>query len=163
MDYSANSSATLGETLSSVVIHYEGATSVTDAGYKGGAGVYRIQAYDMSNGLYDISYHYVIDANGNIYEGRDIGVRGAHVSPEAHNTGRIGILWLGVAGSTGGPTEKQYQATVGLLYVLDMNYGISEVASHRELEEQVGSYTECPGNAAIPFVEMLKGLVSLWR
>ena len=41
----------------------------------------------------DIGYHFIIGANGDIYEGRPLNVLGAHVF--GHNTGNIGICFLG--------------------------------------------------------------------
>jgi N-acetylmuramoyl-L-alanine amidase len=107
----------------------------------------------MSNGLYDISYHYVIDSEGNIYEGRDIGARGAHVlgNPGSGNTGRIGILWLGVSDSTGGPSEQQVQATMELINTLNTNYGIDSIYGHRELDA-----TSCPGDPGMSFVNQIR-------
>jgi hypothetical protein len=111
----------------------------------------------MSNGSYDIDYHYVIDTDGNIYEGRNIGYRGAHVSRFAGNTGAVGVLWLGLSESTGNtPTNQQYTATIGLVYALDTNYGISNVYSHRGIEmSNNGPSTICPGDAALPFIDAI--------
>jgi RHS repeat-associated protein len=41
----------------------------------------------------DIGYHFGIDKNGKIYEGRDINIKGAHV--DKANTGKLGIVLLG--------------------------------------------------------------------
>jgi hypothetical protein len=62
-----------------------------------------IQYAEMSDGMYDIGYHFLIDAEGTVYEGRAIDFRGLHVSPGwdpetgnfIGNTGRIGIVLIG--------------------------------------------------------------------
>src|SRR5262249_47022704 len=41
----------------------------------------------------DIGYHFMIDRDGTIYEGRSLRYQGAHVS--GHNPGKIGIAFLG--------------------------------------------------------------------
>jgi RHS repeat-associated protein len=161
MSYSAAlPDSTLPEVLNSVVVHYEGDTSVMDNGYSGAGAVRKLQQQAMENGLYDIQYHYIVDPNGNIYEGRNIGARGTHVSPEVGNTGKIGILWLGVSLSRGDqPTINQFMSTVTLVIWLDYTYGIDNVGGHREYEQNVNSYTECPGDKAIPSVNRLKKLL----
>ncbi|RLD05390.1 MAG: hypothetical protein DRI65_08860 [Chloroflexota bacterium] len=161
MDYSISNPGTpLSDVINSIVIHWEGDSSVMDNGFLGATGIRKLQEQAMENGLYDIQYHIVIDPAGVIYEGRNIGVRGAHVSGEAKNSGKIGILWMGVSSSRGGvPTEAQFSATVKYALYADYAYGISEVISHRAAEQSAGSYTECPGDSAIPFVDQLNSMV----
>jgi RHS repeat-associated protein len=161
MPYSESPGFTsLPDTLDTIVIHYEDVVSIMDYGYSGASAVKRLQEIEMENGLYDIPYHYLIDPEGNIYEGRNISVRGAHVSEVGHNTGKIGVLWVGVSNSRGGyPTPAQVTSTAVLIMWLDRTYGINEVGTHREFEERGGGYTECPGDKAIPSVNRLKKLV----
>ena len=83
----------------------------------------------QSNGWNDIGYNFLIDANGNVYEGRysraydpgeipkgenrnGLGVIGAHVS--GHNTFSAGIAMLGTFTDTS-PTAAARQALVNLL------------------------------------------------
>ncbi len=153
-------SNSLANTLDTIVIHYEGDVSVMDAFPDEYQAVLRSQEIAMEKGSYDCDYHYIITPSGKIFEGRNIGVRGSHVSKEAGNTGKIGILWLGVSGSRSGvPTEAQYAATVNLIEYLDDQYGIDNIYSHRELEQSVNSYTICPGDNAISFVNELKDIL----
>ncbi|TRZ78226.1 hypothetical protein D4R87_01155 [bacterium] len=80
-------------------------------------GIYRYHA--VSQGWQDIGYNYIIDYNGNIYEGRlgGNGVRGAHVYTRSDclnfNHGSIGIVLLGNY-STAEPSEKMYESVAKL-------------------------------------------------
>lgn len=81
-------------------------------------GIYRYHA--VSQGWQDIGYNYIIDYDGNIYEGRlgGNGVRGAHVYTRSDclnfNHGSIGIVLLGDY-STAEPSEKMYESVAKLV------------------------------------------------
>ena len=47
----------------------------------------------MIAGWADVGYHYLVDKDGTIYEGRNIAIRGAHT--QGHNTGSAGVCLLG--------------------------------------------------------------------
>jgi hypothetical protein len=153
----------LTETLDTIIIHHEGDDETYD--------VLGVQRKEMDSGFYDIGYHFIVGPDGTIYEGRDIGVRGNHAYP---NSGRIGILWLGDFnpgydisdpryGQTdpnddkSGPTVAQFQATVDLIVDLDSQYGIDNIYGHREAPHT--NPTACPGDYAMPFVEILKQII----
>ena len=55
------------------------------------ADIQRLHMQDR--GYADVAYHYMIGADGTIYEGRVIGARGAHTG--GHNTGSIGVSLFG--------------------------------------------------------------------
>ncbi|HEX2839073.1 MAG TPA: peptidoglycan recognition family protein [Phycisphaerales bacterium] len=87
----------------------------------------------------DIGYHYIIDPEGRVWEGRPIGIEGAHVaSTNDHN---LGVMLLG--------NFEQHRPTSSQLTVLDRflaeqmhrhNVPIGRVYTHQELKP-----TECPG------------------
>ena len=68
------------------------------------------------NGLADLAFNYLVDAQGRIYEGRyggiDQNVVGSHTA--GFNTGTVGIALIGNF-SKSGPATKQVQALDGLL------------------------------------------------
>lgn len=154
---------TLPDVLDTIVFHHEGSVSITDFGYSGAGAVLRLQEIAMETGSYDIDYHFVIDFDGTIYEGRDVGVRGSHVSYEAKNTGRIGVLWIGAFVDGAMPTEQQVQAAAALVTSLDDKFGIENVYSHGEIEHFANPnsdfQTECPGNAS-SIVDQFKPLLN---
>ena len=115
----------------------------------------------------DIGYHYAVDKNGLIYEGRPIDVKGAHV--DKANTGKIGIVLLGDLstdnagidkGWLGGIklnaekkdgddyiTDKMEKGLLKLCIHLDMLYKIDIVAGHMEIASSSNTDERyCPGN-----------------
>ena len=58
-----------------------------------------IRAWHKARGFSDIGYHYVVYRDGSIHEGRPVGQVGAHV--EGHNTGTIGVSYVGGVAADG--------------------------------------------------------------
>lgn len=81
------------ETISKIVVHHTATTKDLDDPAKAIRDIYYYHA--IAKGWGDIGYNYIIDQNGNIYEGRygGEGVVGAHAGPG--NRGSIGIAVLG--------------------------------------------------------------------
>ena len=52
-----------------------------------------IRAWHKQRGFRDIGYHYVIQRNGDIQDGRPVTMQGAHV--KGHNKNSIGICYIG--------------------------------------------------------------------
>lgn len=88
----------------------------------------------------DIAYHFVIDAAGQIYAGRDMHVRGAHTG--GHNTGTVGVALLGNFQETQ-PAVVQLASLKALGGCLADEYGITHLAGHRDFQPGV---TVCPGD-----------------
>jgi RHS repeat-associated protein len=136
----------LADVLHTIVIHHEGNYQTYD--------VRAVQWKHVFGGLRDIGYHYAVARAGIIYEGRNIGVRGAHV--RGANSGMVGVLWLGdfhpdlefgggrtfpIDWDDPGPSRDQIESTVQLVRWLDYLYGIDRVIGHRDLP---GQGTPCP-------------------
>jgi len=122
----------LAEVLNTIVVHHS-ALPLSD-------GPLEIQAKHLSTQRYaDIAYHFVIDAAGEIYAGRDLQVRGAHTG--GHNTGTVGIVLLGNFEETV-PFEAQLDSLKQLACSLRDTYGITHLAGHRDFQPEV---TVCPG------------------
>jgi RHS repeat-associated protein len=156
----------LAEVLDEIVIHHSGNVPTYD--------MQTLQRQHMfGTGMADVGYHFAIDPDGIIYEGRDIGVRGNHAL--RGNTGRIGVLLMGdfqpgdelkMPGTTfhlparldnyGAPTNAQMQSAVDLVQYLDAEYGIESVVGHQDVPE---NDTECPGALCLPFVKELDNIV----
>ncbi|MBA7647606.1 hypothetical protein ES703_55382 [subsurface metagenome] len=106
----------------------------------GASRVRSIQNYHMDKkGWIDIGYHYLIDSQGRIYEGRPAGVVGAHV--RGHNTGNIGIAVIGNYENED-ITSTQQKAIEDLGVWLCSTYSIStdRIYGHRDFAS-----TTCPG------------------
>ncbi len=107
--------------------------------------------HQNERGYADIGYHFIIDANGSIYEGRPLGIKGSHT--ESFNGGNIGIVLAGDFESRLAnnytpdiPTTAALNALDNLVDVLSARFGPKSVWSHRErkLQAKAGD-TECPG------------------
>ena len=86
----------LRNVLNTIVVHH---SAFPNAGPK------EIQELHMNRrGFADVAYHFMIAADGTIYEGRQINIRGAHV--QGFNTGSVGIVLMGNFNDEQ-PTESQ--------------------------------------------------------
>lgn len=122
----------LAHTLHTIVVHHS-ATSATDTPLA-------LQALHQSTAGYaDIAYHLLIGNDGTIYEGREIGARGAHVA--RHNTGAIGICVIGNF-ERQKPTRFQTDSLAALVSALGDRYGTTHLAGHRDFAD---NKTVCPG------------------
>ena len=91
-------------------------------------------------GWSDIGYHYVIDLQGEIHEGRDIERTGAHC--KGHNFHSIGIAYVG-GKREGKPadtrTEAQKDGLETILQYLKILYPSAVIFGHRDFSEK-----QCP-------------------
>jgi hypothetical protein len=89
----------------------------------------------------DIPYHYLIDLDGNIYQGRNINYPG-DTNTNYDPTGHALICVLGNY-EIAEPNERQLEAVVSMMARLCEEYGIdpSTIRSHRDYVD----YTICPG------------------
>ena len=113
--------------------------------------VRKIQSYHMQDPgrLYgDISYHYLIDSAGRIFEGRELEWQGAHAGG-INNNQNLGICVLGDF-SRGAPTEAAFTSLQLLLDALRERYRIptSRVFPHKHFSDTV-----CPGPALVRRLE----------
>lgn len=122
-----------------IVVHYSATYPEQDIG------VSEIDRWHRDRGWSKIGYHYVIRRDGYVERGRPESEIGAHVL--GHNTGSIGICWVGgldrASGSNVGVdnrTPEQKQALAKVLRDLTARYPGAEVVGHRDL-----AATQCPG------------------
>jgi hypothetical protein len=98
----------------------------------------------VDRGWADIGYHFLIDRDGTVAEGRPISKRGAHV--KGHNTGSIGVSLFGGHGSSENDafednfTPEQNDALRSLIAKLENTYSIKKVSGHNEYAAKA-----CPG------------------
>jgi len=85
----------------------------------------------------DIGYHYLIDRDGTVVEGRPLDRVGAHVKD--HNTGTVGISLFGGHGGTATDdfldnfTEDQERALSNLILKLQNDYpAITKISGHNQ-------------------------------
>ncbi|MEZ4667208.1 MAG: N-acetylmuramoyl-L-alanine amidase [Anaerolineae bacterium] len=134
-----------------VAIHHSAALLTSDET------VLDIQNLHMDkNGWADVGYHYGIDSNGVIYEGRDIGARGASVA--GYNTGTIGIVVMGNF-EVDTPLPAQLTAAQTLVNWLTYTYLLTHLAAHREFNNE----SLCPGANMLPHLDKLAQNAGLQR
>jgi len=122
------------------------------------AAIRGIQSYHMDTRDYcDMAYHFVISSNGQLWEGREIGVRGGHVLNQ--NTGNVGLVYMGcfvpggcVYSSSTVPETPIAQPMIdnagSLVAALGGQFGIAinsdKIRAHRDHD---GASTTCPGTS----------------
>lgn len=90
----------------------------------------------------DIGYHFLVDADGKIYEGRELAARGVHTA--GYNTGSAGVCLLGDF-RFAAPVAAQWEGMVELGRWLVAELALSHLAGHRQFNES----TQCPGTALL--------------
>ncbi len=85
--------------------------------------------------LKHIGYHFVIDIDGSVETGRQVGEIGAHV--KGHNSNSVGICLIGGITADkknhGEYTEAQWQALHKLLRELEAKHPKAKIYGHRDL------------------------------
>jgi hypothetical protein len=157
-----------------VVIHHSGPRATIDPKV--------IQElHRKKNGWNDVGYHFMIDPDGRIYEGRSLLFKGEHV--EKANTGKIGILIMGnfqkvlglkvpeikippvkVLGMefkgalVGEPTKIQLQRATELILGLKQLFpSLRKLGGHKDFKKS----TECPGDALYDLLRHLRAALGL--
>jgi hypothetical protein len=134
----------LASTLNTIVVHHSAFPSTEPL---------EVQELHMDvRGFADVGYHYLIDVEGTIFEGRQINIRGAHV--QGYNTGSVGIVLLGNFNEDL-PSGEQLVHLRLLVDYLRYRYDIRYLAGHRDYPGQSPDGTECPGNNLYPLLSDL--------
>ncbi len=129
----------LADQLHSLVIHHAALEF-----FHGPQAIQRLHM--LGRGFADVGYHYLIDGLGQLYAGRPIGVRGAHVG--GYNTGAVGVCLLGNFEEVG-PLVAQINTTRLLAGYLRDTYRLTHLAGHRDYQPEV---TVCPGKNLWPLL-----------
>jgi MYXO-CTERM domain-containing protein len=112
----------------------------------------QIQSYHIdTKGWCDIGYHFLVDTDGGVWQGREHTTVGAHVG--GNNTNNVGISFIGNYDSVDTPQQAQLQGAGGVLDYLSRTYGFSKdtLKGHRDY----GS-TACPGKNLYPRLADIK-------
>lgn len=110
-----------------------------------------IRKWHTDKGWRDIGYHFVIGLDGTVHRGRPVSQVGAHV--KGHNTGSIGICYVGGVTSDGRLAPKdtrtvaQKEALHSLLVSLCAEHPIRRILGHRDFP---GVAKACPCFDAVP-------------
>lgn len=89
--------------------------------------------------LAHIGYHFVIDTDGTVETGRQVGEIGAHV--RGHNRNSLGICLIGGVDASGGYhgefTRAQWHALHKLLRELEAKFPKANICGHRDLSPDI--------------------------
>ena len=102
----------------------------------------------------DVGYHFMVDKDGTIYQGRDLTARGAHTA--GYNTGSAGLCLLGDFRDEA-PPPAQMQAGIALTQWLAYRLRLTHLAGHG----QFNGWTVCPGSQVSSQLEELARLAGL--
>lgn len=99
-----------------------------------------IRRWHKQQGWSDIGYHYVVYRNGDIVNGRDVDIQGAHCADNGGNINSIGICYIGGCARDGKTpkdtrTDAQKLALLNLLLDLKKLYPHAVILGHRDLDE----------------------------
>lgn len=99
-----------------------------------------IRRWHKQQGWSDIGYHYVVYRNGDIVNGRDVDIQGAHCADNGGNINSIGICYIGGCARDGKTpkdtrTDAQKLALLNLLLDLKKMYPHAVILGHRDLDE----------------------------
>lgn len=99
------------------------------------------QSHHQGNGWPDIAYHYLVDANGHVYEGRPVSAKG-DTSTEYDPSGHFLVCCDGHFDQQGVPAA-QLAALSDVLAWASVRFAVgpSTVAGHRDY-----AATSCPGS-----------------
>jgi len=125
-----------------ITVHHDGLDLASAAEL--GDAAERIEHIRLSHtrkGWGDIGYHYLVDREGRIWQGRSLAWQGSHV--KGSNEGNIGICCLGNF-EVEQPSRRQLDALKVLLRRLSGQHGI-DPACVRTHQEWPGAHTACPG------------------
>jgi len=143
-----------------ITIHHDGLDSpMTETSMDASAArIEWIRCGHRGRGFSDIGYHYVIDRDGRVWEGRNLRWQGAHVSK--HNEQNIGILVMGNF-DIQKPSQQQLDGTRLHVRKLLAQYKLSRgrVLTHREW---AGAKTACPGKHLQAAVEEARRKNTWW-
>ena len=171
-----------------IALHHAGNSYTCSA--DGADKMRRVQEEHFKRGSSDIGYHFGIDCQGAIYEGRDIRYLGAHIGQVPKVLGIVLLADMSVRGEQrkaessvpwwkksgfgilptyddiavahDEPTETQITALETLTTVLKSNFSsIERFGGHREWATQSGDSRACPGTYGLILAEMMRKKFSL--
>ncbi len=127
-------------TVRRITVHHDAIdTAATGAPAQIAARLDSIRRSHLARGWADIGYHYAIDAEGRVWQGRPLSLQGAHVADQNQNN--LGIVLLGNF-ERQTPSPKAVESLDRLIATEMRRFGVSltEIRTHREMAP-----TACPG------------------
>jgi N-acetylmuramoyl-L-alanine amidase len=97
-------------------------------------------------GLFSCAFHKVITRDGDVQDGRNIQIAGAHIDTTItlSNKNSIGICLIGGKSTDGQPdcnyTFKQYSSLIELIAKLKIEYNDVEIVGHRDVTSSLSPH-----------------------
>ena len=146
-----------------ITIHHTNTPSFEEETKEPQVRLRQIQNYEMNTkGFADIGYHFVIDKNAEIWQGRAENYVGSHI--KTHNLANIGIVFMGTYNDQTQPTTSQIQKVKLLLDSLIKSYpnlwplSRNNLLGHRDYRNQEPG--DCPGDNLYSQIPYLYGSTS---
>lgn len=153
------SRTSLINTLTNIVVHHtNNSNSVSDNEKK-----------QKTKGYAALGYHFFINADGSVYEGRPLEIMGSHAGRGKQagalndpDWGSVGIVlhhdddWF----KSNTAAKKQLNALENLILGLNRKYSIGQLLMHREVNRG-GPATVCPGSYLAPLVINLRNKLGM--
>ena len=121
--------------ITEIIVH----CTATPAGRR--VSVADIDSWHRQRGFNGIGYHYVVELDGHIAQGRPVHLAGAHC--KGHNSNSIGVVYVGGLDADGRAadtrTAAQRNALIALLSQLRRIYSGAAIHGHRDFAAK-----ECP-------------------
>ncbi len=121
--------------ITEIIVH----CTATPAGRR--VSVADIDSWHRQRGFNGIGYHYVVELDGHIAQGRPVHLAGAHC--KGHNSNSIGVVYVGGLDADGRATDTrtaaQRKALAGLLGDLRKLYPGAAIHGHRDFAAK-----DCP-------------------
>ena len=104
-----------------------------------------VRRWHKDRGFSDVGYHYVIGRHGEVWEGRDVDIQGAHCAAGGHNRNSIGVCYVGGISALNGKakdtrTLAQKASMLNLLNELLETYPNAKIYGHHDFERN----KDCP-------------------
>jgi hypothetical protein len=131
-----------------ITLHHGGVAFLRDKDHK--QYLRNLQAWSRGTRMWaDIPYHYLIDLDGNVYEGRDVNYAG-DTNTEYDPSGHALIVVLGNFEEVD-PNPAQLNAVTATMTMLAKRFNIAadKIAGHKDFSAQ----TACPGKSLYPYLQ----------
>lgn len=128
--------------INRITVHHDGMTAfTTPSEHEAARRIENIRAAHVGQGWADIGYHYIIDPEGRVWEGRPVALQGAHV--RNNNPNNLGIMCLGNY-NLQTATAKTTASLASLIRAQIARFHLStgRVYTHQEIVA-----TACPGRS----------------
>ena len=153
--------------VSRITLHHTATKRLPAASEVSNAALLRALQSDHQNGRRwaDIGYHFVIDRQGRVWEGRELRWQGAHAGSRAANRHNIGVALVGNFDRYP-PSAAQKASLTALVRWLCSANDISpdQIRGHGQvLKAHTGSGTACPGRHLSRYITSLRSAVQADR